>query len=78
MLERNRQQRLRQYGERRERDWAEALARETQLVTALKARSRTPLHHPCHRAMRKHTGACAVNRLHKGHLSFCVWAAQDE
>jgi hypothetical protein len=42
VLERNREQRLAQYRERRERDWAEALARETQLVHALKARAAAP------------------------------------
>lgn len=38
LLQRNRETRLRQYRERREKDWAEALARETQLVHALKVR----------------------------------------
>jgi hypothetical protein len=36
VLESNRAQRLAQYNERREKDWTEALARETQLVHALK------------------------------------------
>ena len=38
VLVQNRTQRMRQYGERRERDWEEALARERQLMHAMKVR----------------------------------------
>lgn len=46
VLEQNRAQRLRQYDERRERDWEEALARERQLMDAMKVRA-TVVALPC-------------------------------
>ena len=42
VLESNRALRLAQYNERREKDWAEALARETQLVASLKVLHTAP------------------------------------
>ena len=73
----NRNQRMAQYTERREKDWAEAIAREVELSEALKVRSTPPLavvgrRAGCSKARHK-SAACYWHVAGTGLHGSCWW-----